>query len=99
MSQGLTKEDKKVKSKETAKTFEKNHVKCGRRTYKNGTCFYTEYYDSKPEMLVQSIKEYRHIKGSPGKDEHYLEELLIKQSKTLAAAKGAGVYLVWTWEY
>jgi len=76
ISEGLTKEFEKVKSKEKAKTFAKNYVKCGRRTYKNDTAFYTEYYDSNPELLVQSIREYRHIKGSHGKDEHYLEELL-----------------------
>lgn len=76
ISEGLTKEFEKVKSKEKAKTFAKKHVKCGRRTYKNDTSFYAEYYDDNPNLLVQSIREYRHIKGSHGKDEHYLEELL-----------------------
>jgi hypothetical protein len=76
ISEGLTKKFDKVKSKEKAKTFAKNNIKCGRRPYKNDTSFYTAYYDSNPDLLVQSIKEYRHIKGSHAKDEHYLAELL-----------------------
>lgn len=76
ISEGLTKEFEKIKSKERAKFFAKKHIKCGRRPYKNDTSFYTEYYDNNPELLVQSIKEYSHIKGSHGKDEHYLAELL-----------------------
>lgn len=76
ISEGLVKEFEKVKSKEKAKTFAKKHIKCGRRPYKNDTSFYTEYYDQNPELLVQSIREYRNIKGSHAKDEHYLAELL-----------------------
>ena len=76
ISEGLTKEYEKVKSKEKAKIFAKKHVRCGRRIYKNDTSFYGEYYGEKPELLVQTIREYRHIKGSHSKEEHYLEELL-----------------------
>lgn len=76
ISEGLTKEFEKIKSKEKAKTFAKENIKCGRRAYKNDTSFYTAYYDNNPELLVNSIKEYRHIKGSHNKDEHYLAELL-----------------------
>lgn len=76
ISEGLTKEYEKVKSKEKAKTFAKANIKCGRRPYKNDTSFYTEYYDDNPDLLVKSIKEYRQIKGSHHKDEHYLAELL-----------------------
>lgn len=76
ISEGLTKEYEKVKSKEKAKTFAKTNIKCGRRLYKNDTSFYTAYYDEKPELLVNSIKEYRRIQGAHKKDEHYLAELL-----------------------
>ena len=76
ISEGLTKEFEKVKSNEKAKTFAKRNVKCGRRSYKNDTSFYTEYYGNDVKKLVASIKEYRHIKGAHEKDEHYLEELL-----------------------
>jgi hypothetical protein len=72
----LTKEFDKVKSKEKAKTFAKNYIKCGRRPYKNATSFYTDYYGSNPDLLVHSIKEYRHIKGFRARDENYLAELL-----------------------
>ena len=76
ISEGLTRDYEKVKSKEKAKTFAKANVKCGKRRYKNDTSFYTEYYDNNPEALVHSILEYRHLKGAHNKDEHYLAELL-----------------------
>lgn len=76
ISEGLTKDFEKVKSKEKAKTFAKKNIKCGRRPYKNDTAFYAEYYGNNPELLVKSIREYRHIKGSHSKEEHYLAELL-----------------------
>lgn len=76
ISEGLTKEYEKVKSSEKAKTFAKRNVKCGRRPYKNDTSFYDEYYGNNVNKLVDSIKKYRHIKGSHDKDEHYLAELL-----------------------
>ncbi len=76
ISEGLTKEYEKVKSKEKAKIFTKANVKCGRKPYKNDTSFYTEYYGEDPCLLVDSIKEYRRLKGSHAKDEHYLAELL-----------------------
>ena len=55
------------------KWWEKKTTKAG---IGNDTSFYTEYYGSNSELLVQSIREYHHIKGSHGRDEHYLEELL-----------------------
>lgn len=76
ISEGLMKEFEKVKSKEKPKDFAKRTIKLGHRPYKNNTSFYTEYYGRKPDLLVSSIKEYRHKMGSHRKDEHYLEELL-----------------------
>lgn len=76
ISEGLTKEFEKVKSKEKPKSFAKENIRCGRKPYKNNTSFYTEYYDNNPQLLVSSIKEYRHIKNSHNQDEHYLAELL-----------------------
>jgi len=76
ISEGLTKEFEKVKSKEKAKSFAKQNVKLGRRAYKNDTDFYTAYYGGSPQKLVDSILQYRHQKGSHNKDEHYLAELL-----------------------
>ena len=76
ISEGLESEFEKVKSKIKAKVFAKNNIKCGRRTYKNDSSFYTEYYDQNPQKLVDSIMKYRQIKGSHRGDEHYLSELL-----------------------
>jgi hypothetical protein len=76
ISEGLMKKYEKVKSKQKAKSFAKENVKCGRRPYKNDTSFYTEYYGENPELLVNSIKEYYRVKSSHSKDEHYLAELL-----------------------
>jgi hypothetical protein len=76
ISEGLMKKYEKVKSKQKAKSFAKENIKCGRRPYKNDTSFYTEYYGENPELLVNSIKEYYRVKSSHSKDEHYLAELL-----------------------
>ena len=76
ISEGLTREFEKVKSKEKAKSFAKANIKCGHRSYKNDTAFYEEYYGNNPELLVKSIREYRRIRKTHSKDEHYLAELL-----------------------
>ena len=76
ISEGLTADYEKVKSKEKPKIFAKKNIKYGRRSYKNDTSFYTEYYGNNPQLLVESIQKYHHIKGSHKKDEHYLAELL-----------------------
>lgn len=76
ISEGLTKEFEKVKSKEKAKSFAKANIRLGRRAYQNDTGFYTEYYGENPQKLVDSILQYRRQKGSHDKDEHYLAELL-----------------------
>lgn len=76
ISEGLMKAFEKVKSKQRPKIFAKENIKYRRRVYKNDTSFYTDYYGDRPELLVNCIKEYRHLNGAHKKDEHYLAELL-----------------------
>lgn len=76
IAEHLTAEYEKVKSKVKPKDFAKNNIRCGKRKYDNSTSFYTEYFGSNPELLVQCIKEYKKINGSHDKEEHYLAELL-----------------------
>lgn len=76
IAEGMTKEFDKVKSKVRPKAFAKEHIKCGRRFYKNDTAFYTEYFEKNVECLVYCIKEYKRIKGSHKKEELYLADLL-----------------------
>lgn len=56
ISENLTSEFEKVKSKKKAKTFAKENIKCGRKAYKNDTAFYRDYYGSNISLLVHSIK-------------------------------------------
>ena len=76
ISENMTSEFEKVKSKKKAKTFAKENIKCGRKSYKNDTAFYCEYYGNNISLLVDSIKKYRQHHGGHKKDEHYLAELL-----------------------
>lgn len=76
ISENMTSEFEKGKSKKKAKTFAKENIKCGRKAYKNDTAFYHDYYSNNIPLLVNSIKKYRKHNGSHKKDEHYLAELL-----------------------
>ncbi len=76
ISEGLVSEFEKTKSSVTPKDFAKKHIKCGRRQYDNSTQFFTDYYGSDPDKLVEAIKEYKRIKGKHKKDELYLADLL-----------------------
>ncbi len=76
ISENMTMEFEKVKSKKKAKTFAKENIRCGRKPYKNDTAFYRNYYGSNIQLLVNSIKDYRKYQGAHKKDEHYLAELL-----------------------
>ncbi|MBQ4524036.1 MAG: GNAT family acetyltransferase [Lachnospiraceae bacterium] len=69
------KEYDKVKSKMKPKIFAKQNIMCGRNYYKNDSKFYTEYFED-IDLLVDSIKEYKRIKGTHKKDELYLADLL-----------------------
>ena len=76
ISEGLVSEFEKTKSSVSPKDFAKKHIKCGRRQYDNSTHFFTDYYGSDPDKLVEAIKEYKRIKGKHKKDELYLADLL-----------------------
>lgn len=76
IAEGLEQEFEKVKSKVKPKTFAKEHVKCGRKAYKNDTAFYREYFGNNVKRLVQCIREYKRVKGTHKKEEGYLADLL-----------------------
>lgn len=76
IAENMAKEYDKVKSKIKPKSFAKEHIKCGRKAYKNDTAFYTEYFGKNVELLVDSIKMYKRLKGAHKKDELYLADLL-----------------------
>ena len=76
ISEGMVNEFEKTKSSVSPKAFAKKHIKCGRRKYDNSTQFFTDYYGSDPDKLVEAIKEYKRIKGAHKKDELYLADLL-----------------------
>ena len=76
ISEGLVSEFEKTKSSVSPKDFAKKHIKCGRRQYDNSTQFFTDYYGSDPDKLVEAINEYKRIKGKHKKDELYLADLL-----------------------
>lgn len=72
----LIRNDKLIFGEDEPKDFAKKHIKCGRRQYDNSTQFFTDYYGSDPDKLVEAIKEYKRIKGKHKKDELYLADLL-----------------------
>lgn len=76
IAEKMTAEFEKVKSSVKAKDFAKKHIRCGRRKYDNSSAFYQEYFGNRAEILVDSIKEYKRIKGAHKKDEGYLADLL-----------------------
>lgn len=76
ISEGLVSDFEKTKSSLSPKKFAKKYIKCGRQRYDNSTHFFTEYYGSDPDKLVNAIKEYKRIKGKHKKDELYLADLL-----------------------
>ena len=75
ISENLTKEFDKVKSKVSPKEFAKSHIEYNRRKYKNDTSFYNHYYGDRPDFLCEAIREYKRIKKHK-KDELYLADLL-----------------------
>lgn len=76
ISENLTKEFEKVKSKASPKEFAKSYIKYNRKKYKNDTDFYYHYYGDRPEVLCEAIKTYKRIKKHK-KDEGYLADLLM----------------------
>ena len=76
ISESIEKEFEKVKSNTSPKTFSKENVVYNRTRYDNSTAFYREYYGERIDLLVDSIKRYKQLKGKHQKDELYLADLL-----------------------
>ncbi len=76
ISEGLLSEYEKVKSTTDPKTFAKQYITFGRKHYDNSTKFYDDYYGSRPELLVNALREYKRTHGAHKKDEYYLADLL-----------------------
>lgn len=66
----------KVKSKVSPKTFSKENIVYKRKRYNNSTMFYRDYYGERIDLLVNTIKRYKQLKGKHQKDELYLADLL-----------------------
>lgn len=77
ISENLTKEYEKVKTKVSPKEFAKSNIVYNRKKYKNDTDFYYLYYGDRPEFLCEAIREYKRIKKHK-KDESYLADLLVE---------------------
>ncbi len=76
ISENIDSEFEKVKSKTSPKIFSKENVVYNRTRYDNSTAFYRDYYGDRIDLLVDSIKRYKHLKGKHQKDEFYLADLL-----------------------
>lgn len=66
----------KVKSTTSPKIFSKENVVYNHTRYNNSTAFYREYYGERIDLLVDTIKRYKQLKGKHQKDELYLADLL-----------------------
>lgn len=76
ISENIDSEFEKVKSKTSPKTFSKENVVYNRARYDNSTAFYRDYYGERIDLLVDTIKRYKQLKGKHQKDEFYLADLL-----------------------
>lgn len=76
ISENMDSEFEKVKSKISPKTFSKENVVYNRTRYDNSTAFYRDYYGDRIDLLVNTIKRYKQLKGKHQKDELYLADLL-----------------------
>ena len=76
ISEGLVKEYEKVKFSVRPKVFAKEHIRCNQKKYDNSSQFYRDYYGSDCGKLIQSIRDYKRIRGSHRRDELYLADIL-----------------------
>ena len=76
ISENLQDKFEKVKSSVSPKIFSKNNISYNRQQYDNSTSFYYDYYKNRIELLVDTIKRYKHLKGKHQRDELYLADLL-----------------------
>lgn len=82
IAEGLVSEFEKVKSTVSPKEFAKKYIRTGRSKYDNSTLFYKDYFGDRPDLLAETIKEYKRIKKTHRKDELYLADLLKESYKT-----------------
>lgn len=76
ISEGLNADFEKEKSKKSPKSFSKENVVYNRTRYDNSTAFYRDYYGDRIDLLVDTIKRYKQLKGKHQRDELYLADLL-----------------------
>lgn len=76
ISENLDSAFEKVKSKVSPKTFSKENIVYNRTRYNNSTAFYRDFYGKRVDLLVDTIKKYKQLKGKHQKDELYLADLL-----------------------
>ena len=76
ISENIDSEFEKVKSKTSPKAFSKENIVHNRSRYNNSTAFYRDYYGERIDLLVDTIKRYKQLKGKHQKDELYLADLL-----------------------
>lgn len=76
IAEQMESEFEKVKSTTSPKTFSKEHIVYNRRRYDNSTSYYRHYFGDRAELLVESIKRYKQLKGKHQRGELYLADLL-----------------------
>ena len=76
ISENMDSEFEKLKFKTTPKIFCKENIVYNRTRYNNRTAFYRDYYGNQIDLLVDTIKQYKRLKGKHRKDELYLADLL-----------------------
>ena len=76
ISENLLKEYEKQKTYDSPKEFAKARIKVGKRKYDNSTQFYSEYYGSNIQGLVNSIKEYQRVHEKGLFANHTMRQLL-----------------------
>ena len=62
--------------KTSPKAFSKENIVYNRKYYDNSTAFYRDYYGKQIDLLVDTMKRYKQVKGKHQKDELYLADLL-----------------------
>ena len=77
IAEGLLGEYEKVKSKVSPKEFAKAHIKLGKKAYDNSSKFYEDYFGNNVDALVDSISQYKKLRGKTHqKGELCLDELI-----------------------
>lgn len=76
IGEGLLSKFRKVQSGTRAKSFAKSNIEYNGKRYDGSSSFYADYFEGRPDFLVQVIKEYKAKNGSHEKDELYLADLL-----------------------